>query len=214
MIAPSTIGRVRDAAEIVGEVERHVSLRRAGKDFIGLCPFHVEKTPSFHVSPERGRAHCFGCGWDGDVFCFIMAVEKCTFPQGVRILAARYGVALDHTKAAPDDAERRQRAESAAWELHDRIVSLKRQAMDRLHRAERLCARIGAQLRDERDPVRQERLWDRLARIAPAQTRFLAEFEFLFSAKPATLARFALATPAEQRKLILEGESSDASAAA
>lgn len=80
-----------DIAEVVGA---HVRLKRAGRNLVGLCPFHNEKTPSFSVNPERGFFHCFGCGAGGTVFNFVMRVEGLTFPEAVRSLASRYGVAL------------------------------------------------------------------------------------------------------------------------
>src|SRR5215472_13536040 len=85
---------VRTRADIVEIVGAHVRLRRAGRNFVGLCPFHNEKTPSFSVNAERGFFHCFGCGVGGSVFNFIMRVEGLTFPEAVRSLAKKYGVTL------------------------------------------------------------------------------------------------------------------------
>lgn len=206
----ATIERIKDAADIALEVEQHVRLRRAGKSLVGCCPFHAEKTPSFHVSPERDRAHCFGCGWDGDVFAFVMAVEKVSFPDAVRLLAKRYGIALSHTKAAPDAVERRARANAAAWHAYDEIARLRRRYTDGLHRCDRLCTAIGLRLRAERNPS----LSDSLARLAPVQTFFLAAFQFFGNANPAKLARFAFAGAAERRAMILDGASDEPAIAA
>ena len=76
------IEEVRSRADIVEIVGAHVRLRRAGRNFVGLCPFHNEKTPSFSVNAERGFFHCFGCGVGGSVFNFITRVEGLTFPGG------------------------------------------------------------------------------------------------------------------------------------
>ena len=76
-------------AELIGE---HVSLKRSGRGFSGLCPFHQEKTPSFHVDPERGFFHCFGCQEGGDAFSFLMKVTGATFPEALRALGKRVGV--------------------------------------------------------------------------------------------------------------------------
>ncbi|MFA5535622.1 MAG: DNA primase [Bacillota bacterium] len=80
-----------DLAELIGE---YVHLRKQGNRFVGLCPFHSEKTPSFHVTPENGLFYCFGCGTGGDVFSFVMKQEHLDFPQTVEKLAQRAGVTL------------------------------------------------------------------------------------------------------------------------
>ncbi len=101
------IEEVRSRADIVEIVGAHVRLRRAGRNFVGLCPFHNEKTPSFSVNPERGFFHCFGCGAGGSVFNFIMRVEGLTFPEAVRSLARKYGVTLpEHDQSGPAAGER------------------------------------------------------------------------------------------------------------
>jgi DNA primase len=88
------IEEVRARADIVEVIGAQVRLKRAGRNFVGLCPFHNEKTPSFSVSAERGFFHCFGCGAGGTVFDFVMRVEGLTFPEALQSLARRYGVTL------------------------------------------------------------------------------------------------------------------------
>ena len=101
------IEEVRSRADIVEIVGAHVRLRRAGRNFVGLCPFHNEKTPSFSVNAERGFFHCFGCGVGGSVFNFIMRVEGLTFPEALRSLAKKYGVTLpEHDVSGPGAGER------------------------------------------------------------------------------------------------------------
>ena len=85
----NAIEEVRQRADIVEIIGAHVRLRRAGRNFVGLCPFHNEKTPSFSVNAERGFYHCFGCGAGGTVFNFIMKVEGLSFPEAIRSLATR-----------------------------------------------------------------------------------------------------------------------------
>jgi DNA primase len=85
---------IRARANIVEVIGAHVRLKPAGRNFVGLCPFHDEKTPSFSVNPERGFFHCFGCGAGGSVFNFIMRAEGLNFPETVESLARRYGVSL------------------------------------------------------------------------------------------------------------------------
>src|SRR6516165_12107735 len=90
---------VRTRADIVEVIGAHVQLRRAGRNFVGLCPFHNEKTPSFSVNLERGFFHCFGCGAGGTVFDFLMKNEGLTFPEALQSLAKRYGIAVPERTA-------------------------------------------------------------------------------------------------------------------
>ncbi|MBW2061897.1 MAG: DNA primase [Deltaproteobacteria bacterium] len=88
------IDEVRNAANIVEVVSSYVNLKRAGRLYRGLCPFHAEKTPSFHVNPDRQFFHCFGCGVGGNVFRFLMLQKGVSFPEAVTELADRYGIDL------------------------------------------------------------------------------------------------------------------------
>jgi len=81
-------------ANIVQVVQEYVPLRKAGRTYKGLCPFHSEKSPSFHVDPDKGFFHCFGCHKGGDVFTFIAEHEKVDFPEAVRMLAQKFGLTL------------------------------------------------------------------------------------------------------------------------
>ena len=81
-----------DIVEVVGS---YFNLQRAGSAFKALCPFHKEKTPSFHVNPQRQIFHCFGCGAGGDVFRFLMQYEGVDFVTAARMLAQRAGIALE-----------------------------------------------------------------------------------------------------------------------
>lgn len=117
------IDEVRQAADIVLVVQDTVALRRSGSTYKGLCPFHGEKTPSFHVNRERGFFHCFGCGVGGDVIKFVELNEKLGFQEAVRQLAQRFGIPVpEPTRSGPDqalDAERetllRIHEVAAAW---------------------------------------------------------------------------------------------------
>src|SRR5260370_40812592 len=93
------IEEVRNRADVVEVIGAHVRLRRTGRNFTGLCPFHNEKTPSFTVNPERGFFHCFGCGAGGTVFDFMIKIEGLTFPEALQSLAARYGITLPERSA-------------------------------------------------------------------------------------------------------------------
>ena len=88
-------------------IQEYVPLKRAGRRYKGLCPFHAEKTPSFHVDPDKGFFHCFGCDVGGDVFKFLELHEKVGFQDAVRMLAQKFGVALPEMVEAQDDDARR-----------------------------------------------------------------------------------------------------------
>ena len=83
-----------------------VALKRRGRDYVGLCPFHSEKTPSFSVSPERQSFHCFGCGVGGNAISFVMQYENLSFPEALRFLASRAGMQLPERE--PSAAEKRE----------------------------------------------------------------------------------------------------------
>ncbi len=131
MIGQDTIERVRQQTGIVALVGETVKLQKRGRSHVGLCPFHKEKTPSFHVNEERGFYHCFGCGAHGDAFRFVMEVEGLAFVEAIRRLAERAGIQVVETA---NDAERKQHAEarrrqdelyavgSAAAEFYERML--------------------------------------------------------------------------------------------
>ncbi|HEB75081.1 MAG TPA: DNA primase, partial [Nitrospirae bacterium] len=86
---------VKERLDIVDVLSGYIDLRRAGRNFKALCPFHSEKTPSFVVSPDKQIFHCFGCGAGGDVVTFVMKYENLTFPEAVRALARRAGIKVE-----------------------------------------------------------------------------------------------------------------------
>ncbi len=120
-LGPASVARVREAADIVEVVSEHVSLKRRGRRWVGLCPFHQEKTPSFSVDPERGLYYCFGCHAGGDVIRFVMELEHLAFPEAIRHLADRFGVTLPEAspeagrRARAADRARALLAEAQAW---------------------------------------------------------------------------------------------------
>ena len=103
MIPPETIEQIAAANDIVEVIGSYFPLKRAGANFKALCPFHQEKTPSFHVSPQRQTFHCFGCGVGGSAFRFVMEYEHVDFPAAVRKLAARVGIPVIEERAAGDE---------------------------------------------------------------------------------------------------------------
>jgi DNA primase len=105
MIPEPIIDEVRARADIVEVVGEHVPLKRAGKDFRALCPFHHEKTPSFYVVPAKGFYKCFGCGESGDVFTFLMRRDGLSFQDAVRELAGRVGVEVPDVRRTAEHEE-------------------------------------------------------------------------------------------------------------
>jgi DNA primase len=96
-IPEGTIQDIRHRVDIVGLIGRYVELKRAGRNFVGRCPFHNEKTPSFNVSPERHAFHCFGCQEGGDAIAFLMKHDGLAFPEAVRTLATECGIEIPET---------------------------------------------------------------------------------------------------------------------
>lgn len=105
-----TVQQIKERMSIQDVIAPYVKLTKAGKSLRGLCPFHKEKTPSFHVSPERGTYHCFGCSAGGDVFSFIEKVEGVDFKGALKILAEKAGVPLEYARGAGrEDTSKKER---------------------------------------------------------------------------------------------------------
>jgi DNA primase len=104
-MARDSVAEVRDRTEIVDLVSSYVQLKKTGRSYKGLCPFHQEKTPSFVVFPESGNFHCFGCGRGGDIFTFYMGVEHVEFRDALQELAKRAGVELGTTPSLPPEVD-------------------------------------------------------------------------------------------------------------
>jgi DNA primase len=109
--SPQSVDRVRQAADIVEIVSAHTDLRQQGARWVGLCPFHEERTPSFSVNPADKLYYCFGCEAGGDVFGFVQEKEGMEFPAAVELLAERYGVELDREREDPRAEAARKRRE-------------------------------------------------------------------------------------------------------
>jgi DNA primase len=114
----SFIDDLKSHADIVQIVQERVPLRRSGATWKGLCPFHGEKTPSFHVNGDRGFFHCFGCGVGGDVIKFVELADNLTFPEAVRALAARTGLPVPEAPDAREDADT-QRERDGLLKAHE-----------------------------------------------------------------------------------------------
>lgn len=124
-IPEEKINEIREKASIREVVSDFVSLKKAGKNYLGLCPFHSERTPSFTVNEEKGIFHCFGCGVGGNVFNFLMRTGQLSFPEAVKNLAQRYGVALPVRELTEEEKRRKS--------LREKLFDLNEMAADYFH---------------------------------------------------------------------------------
>ncbi len=108
-LAVGVAAEVKNKLSVVDVVGESVQLKKAGSTYKGLCPFHGEKTPSFTVTPARDSWKCFGCGEGGDIFSFVMKRDSLTFPEALKVLAAKAGVELDERTSREDAHKKRLR---------------------------------------------------------------------------------------------------------
>src|SRR3989449_10298326 len=120
LIAPATLEQIRAASDVVDVIGSYLPLKRAGANFVTLCPFHKEKSPSFNVNPHRQIFHCFGCHKGGDVFTFVQEYENISFIEAVRRLAERAHIPLEFDKQ-PGQQQVRHLKE-ALWQIHEQIT--------------------------------------------------------------------------------------------
>src|SRR5437016_1471894 len=123
-IPAETVEEIRQRSDLVALAGEYVELRKRGQNFLGLCPFHSEKTPSFAVHPAKQKYHCFGCGVGGDVFDFVARIERTDFLGATKILAARAGIKMGGFKPSP--------------ELTEKVAALKSQREEQMQ-FERFC---------------------------------------------------------------------------
>jgi len=124
-IPEEKISEIKHAADIVDVVSEVVALKKTGKNYLGLCPFHSEKTPSFSVSPEKQIFYCFGCGEGGNIFSFLMKQDGVTFPEAVKALSRRYGIELPTRTMSPEQQRRMSEREH--------LLAVNKQAMEFFH---------------------------------------------------------------------------------
>jgi DNA primase len=116
--AGSFAEKVKQQADIVRVVGEYVRLKKSGQNFTGLCPFHAEKSPSFAVHPTKQIYHCFGCGVGGDVFKFVMEMEKCAFPEAIRVVAEKCGISIPRPKERSPEERKENQQRSVLVEMH------------------------------------------------------------------------------------------------
>ena len=126
-IPEEKVSEIKNAADIVDIISEAVLLKKAGKNHLGLCPFHSEKTPSFTVSPDKQIFYCFGCGTGGNVFSFLMKQEGLTFPEAVRALGKRYGIDIPERPLSPEQKRKISEREN--------LFDINRRAMEFYHQA-------------------------------------------------------------------------------
>lgn len=124
-ITPECEARIKEAGDIVDTLGRYITLRRAGSAWKACCPFHQEKTPSFHINPARQSFHCFGCGVGGDAIKFLMLFENLSYPDSLRRLADMNGVAIIEQEESPEHGRRRR--------MRGLVIEANRLAMEFYH---------------------------------------------------------------------------------
>ena len=112
MITPQTIEQIKSRIDIIDVVGEYVKLKKRGANYLGLCPFHNEKTPSFTVSPAKELYKCFGCGKSGNTITFLMEHDKMSYVEALKWLATRYNVEVEETEATPEQKQLQQAADS------------------------------------------------------------------------------------------------------
>src|SRR3954463_13282322 len=118
--SPDLIERIRAASDVVDVIGSYLPLKRAGQNFVALCPFHKEKSPSFNVNPQKQIFHCFGCHKGGDVFTFVKEYENIDFVEAVKRLADRAKIPLEYEKGAGEQQSRDIKGK--LLEIHDQIA--------------------------------------------------------------------------------------------
>ncbi|HYX21973.1 MAG TPA: DNA primase [Thermoanaerobaculia bacterium] len=117
-INDTVLAELRSAADIVAVINDHTTLKKAGRSWKGLCPFHNERTPSFTVDRDKGLYHCFGCGAGGDVIRFVREIDRLDFPEAVEALAGRFGVVIPRRERRGPREDRRDRILEAVAAAH------------------------------------------------------------------------------------------------
>src|SRR5262245_6619708 len=119
----SFVEQLKTSIDIVHLVQGYVRMRKSGSSFIGICPFHQEKTPSFHVRPSPPYYYCFGCGAKGDAISFVQNIERISFPETVKLLAERYGIPLPKVESTPE-ADQTAKERLALLEIHQEAAEI------------------------------------------------------------------------------------------
>ncbi len=139
-IKPTCIRDLKFRVNIVDVVARVATLKKAGAQFKGLCPFHQEKSPSFHVNPDRGSYKCFGCGKAGDIFSFVQETEQLNFVESIEAIGQRFGIAIEYEEGSGPTREERS--------LRQEIFDLHEVAAEHFHQVFKNPGNAGDYMRD------------------------------------------------------------------
>jgi DNA primase len=178
-VSPELIEAVRECNAVEDVIGERVQLRRSGSQFVGRCPFHADRSPSFVVHPAKGVFHCHGCGKGGDVFQFIRFLHGCSFRASIDFLATRAGLRIEGFRPSTEltakvAAQKAQRQEQSAFErfCNDRIeiVNRRYRALGRAANHAEDCLRAG-----ESDPYIHDLAWDALKRFRDFEARIERE---------------------------------------
>lgn len=129
-IPEDKVSEIKNTADIVDVVSEVVNLKRSGKNYLGLCPFHTEKTPSFTVSPEKQIFYCFGCATGGNVFSFIMKHDGISFPDAAGMLARRYGIDIPTQAMSPEQKRRISERENLLAINKEAMIFFRQELLD------------------------------------------------------------------------------------
>lgn len=124
LISKETIEKVRNTSDIVAVIGEYTHLEQRGTDWWGCCPFHNEKTPSFHVEPDKNFYYCFGCHAKGDIITFVMEIEKVSYVDAIKMLAKRAGIAIEYTDGYDPKQHEENDKRSEYIELYERTASM------------------------------------------------------------------------------------------
>jgi CHC2 zinc finger len=204
---------IRNPREIAATVQMPALLRALGfepndRTHRCECVLHGGSNPTAFSWREDGRWRCFSCGRGGDRIALAQYARNFSFRDAVQFIAALAGVSYSPKRVSRREIERAKKrsehAEEAAWRIRDEVLRLRSYYRNGLLRAERLWSRLGGELLRADSEVESEFQWERMAKLAPVITFFLAAYSFLSRADAVTLAHFALASTLERRAQILE----------
>ncbi|HEY9248696.1 MAG TPA: CHC2 zinc finger domain-containing protein, partial [Rariglobus sp.] len=119
VIKPTCLRDLKLRVNIVDVVGRVATLRKAGSRFKGLCPFHNEKSPSFHVDPDKGFYKCFGCGKAGDIITFVRETEQLNFTEAIETLGKRFGVPIEYEEGSGGPSREERSLRQEIFDIHE-----------------------------------------------------------------------------------------------
>jgi len=184
---PDCKEEIRRRTDIVSLIGEYVTLKKAGRNYLGLCPFHQEKTPSFNVSPEKQIFYCYGCSEGGDVFSFLMKLNHLTFPEALRQLAGKVGIVIPERSMSPEEKDR--------YTLGEQIRQINGLAAEYFVRALQSPAGEGARAYLQKRGISAEAIRTFRIGLAPDGWRNLLDFLYKKGIQPKLIEQAGLAIP-------------------